>query len=280
MTSASAFSVPDQTGRTVIVTGANSGLGFETSRRLAAAGAHVVLACRNLDRGREAAARIEGSTEVRQLDTASLASVRAFADGLDRPDRRAREQRRDHGGRRGPQRRRIRAAARHELPRRVRADRPAAAAAHRSGGDALEPGAPHRADRARRPELAAALLLAVARLRAVEAGRPDVRLRPAAPLHRGRIPAARGGGASRRGKHRPHAWAAHAALGRRRVGCSRQRARPVGGGRRTADALRRDRRRPAGRLLHRAERPRRGAGRTGDRRIHQGVRTTATSSGC
>ncbi|HEY8319811.1 MAG TPA: oxidoreductase [Amnibacterium sp.] len=85
MTSASAFSVPDQTGRTVIVTGANSGLGFETSRRLAAAGAHVVLACRDLDRGHEAAARIGGSTEVRQLDTASLASVRAFAEAIDRP---------------------------------------------------------------------------------------------------------------------------------------------------------------------------------------------------
>jgi acetoacetyl-CoA reductase len=85
MTSASAFAVPDQRGRTVIVTGANSGLGFETSRRLAAAGAHVVLACRNLESGRDAAARIDGSTEVRELDTASLASVRAFAEGIGGP---------------------------------------------------------------------------------------------------------------------------------------------------------------------------------------------------
>jgi len=85
MTSSSSFPVPDQTGRTVVVTGANSGIGFAASRRLAAAGAHVVLACRSSDRGREAAARIEGSTEVRELDTASLASVRAFAAGLDRP---------------------------------------------------------------------------------------------------------------------------------------------------------------------------------------------------
>jgi NAD(P)-dependent dehydrogenase (short-subunit alcohol dehydrogenase family) len=85
MTSASSFAVPDQTGRTFVVTGANSGIGFETSRRLAAAGAHVVLACRDLGRGREAAARIAGSTEVRELDTGSLASIRAFADGFDRP---------------------------------------------------------------------------------------------------------------------------------------------------------------------------------------------------
>ncbi|HEV7624609.1 MAG TPA: oxidoreductase [Amnibacterium sp.] len=85
MTSASSFAVPDQTGRTIVVTGANSGIGFEASRRLAAAGAHVVLACRSLDRGREAADRIDGSTEVRELDTGSLASVRAFAQAFDRP---------------------------------------------------------------------------------------------------------------------------------------------------------------------------------------------------
>lgn len=85
MTSRSFFSVPDQTGRTAVVTGANSGIGFAASRRLAAAGAHVVLACRSVERGREAARRIDGSTEVRELDTASLASVHAFTDGLDRP---------------------------------------------------------------------------------------------------------------------------------------------------------------------------------------------------
>jgi NAD(P)-dependent dehydrogenase (short-subunit alcohol dehydrogenase family) len=85
MTSPSSFAVPDQTGRIVVVTGANSGIGFEASRRLAAAGAHVVLACRDLDRGRRAAERIDGSTEVRVLDTSSLASVRAFADAVDGP---------------------------------------------------------------------------------------------------------------------------------------------------------------------------------------------------
>ena len=78
--------MPNQTGRTVVVTGANSGLGFETAKALAAAGAHVVLAVRNTDKGAEAAGRIDGSTEVRRVDTASLASVREFAAGIERVD--------------------------------------------------------------------------------------------------------------------------------------------------------------------------------------------------
>ncbi|HTJ70347.1 MAG TPA: oxidoreductase [Actinospica sp.] len=76
--------IPDQTGRTVIITGANSGLGLVDTRALAAAGAHVVLAVRDVERGRAAAATVAGSTEVRRLDLADLASVRAFADGWDR----------------------------------------------------------------------------------------------------------------------------------------------------------------------------------------------------
>lgn len=72
--------IPSQTGRTVVITGANSGIGFEAARSLAEAGAHVVLACRNLQRGEAAAQRINGSTEVRQLDTSSLESVREFAE--------------------------------------------------------------------------------------------------------------------------------------------------------------------------------------------------------
>src|SRR5918996_5878982 len=71
--------LPDMTGRSVIVTGANSGIGRAAARALAGAGARVVLAVRNLDKGRTAAATMPGETEVRKLDLASLASVRAFA---------------------------------------------------------------------------------------------------------------------------------------------------------------------------------------------------------
>jgi NAD(P)-dependent dehydrogenase (short-subunit alcohol dehydrogenase family) len=71
------------TSQTVIVTGANSGIGRATARALAAAGARVVLAVRNAEKGRAAAAAMPGGTEVRELNLASLASVRAFAAGWD-----------------------------------------------------------------------------------------------------------------------------------------------------------------------------------------------------
>ncbi|WP_426512619.1 oxidoreductase [Dactylosporangium sp. McL0621] len=69
-------------GSTAVVTGANSGLGLVTAAELARRGAHVVLAVRNTAAGAEAARRIGGDVEVRELDLASLASVRAFAAGL------------------------------------------------------------------------------------------------------------------------------------------------------------------------------------------------------
>jgi NAD(P)-dependent dehydrogenase (short-subunit alcohol dehydrogenase family) len=73
--------MPDQSGRTAVVTGANGGLGLETSRALAAAGAHVVMAARNQDKAAGAVADIHGSVpeaslEVVVLDLGSLASVR------------------------------------------------------------------------------------------------------------------------------------------------------------------------------------------------------------
>jgi NAD(P)-dependent dehydrogenase (short-subunit alcohol dehydrogenase family) len=79
MTSFSTADVPDIPGKRVIVTGANSGIGRAAAQVLAAAGAQVTLAVRNLDKGHAAAADIAGKTEVRQLDLASLDSVRAFA---------------------------------------------------------------------------------------------------------------------------------------------------------------------------------------------------------
>ncbi len=72
--------LPSLENRTFVVTGANSGIGLIAARALGGAGAHVVLAVRNTAKGEEAAASIQGSTEVRPLDLADLDSVRAFAD--------------------------------------------------------------------------------------------------------------------------------------------------------------------------------------------------------
>jgi NAD(P)-dependent dehydrogenase (short-subunit alcohol dehydrogenase family) len=76
-----------QTGRTALITGANSGIGFQAASELAAHGAHVLLGVRNTAKGEEAAARIRSASpganvEVATLDVASLASVRAFAEGF------------------------------------------------------------------------------------------------------------------------------------------------------------------------------------------------------
>ena len=79
--------IPDQTGRTAVITGANTGLGYETAAALAAKGAHVVLAVRNLEKGKEAARGIEQATpdaqvQLQELDLTSLDSIRAAADQL------------------------------------------------------------------------------------------------------------------------------------------------------------------------------------------------------
>jgi NAD(P)-dependent dehydrogenase (short-subunit alcohol dehydrogenase family) len=71
------------TGRVVVITGANSGIGRAAASKLAGAGAQVVLAVRDTDKGRATAATMPGATEVRRLDLASLASVREFAAGWD-----------------------------------------------------------------------------------------------------------------------------------------------------------------------------------------------------
>ncbi|MCA2277109.1 SDR family NAD(P)-dependent oxidoreductase [Mycobacterium intracellulare] len=82
-----AADIPDQTGRTAVITGANTGLGCETAAALAAKGAHVVLAVRNLDKGKNAAALITkrtpgASLALQELDLTSLESIRAAAEQL------------------------------------------------------------------------------------------------------------------------------------------------------------------------------------------------------
>jgi NAD(P)-dependent dehydrogenase (short-subunit alcohol dehydrogenase family) len=74
-----AADLPDLTGTIAVVTGANSGVGFAAARGLAAHGAEVVLACRDVEAAKRAADRIGGSSRVEQLDLASLASVTDFA---------------------------------------------------------------------------------------------------------------------------------------------------------------------------------------------------------
>jgi len=82
-----ATNVPDQTGRTAVITGANTGIGFQTAAALAERGASVVLAVRNLDKGKDAAARIAAANPgadvaIQRLDLSSLDSVRAAAEEL------------------------------------------------------------------------------------------------------------------------------------------------------------------------------------------------------
>ena len=82
--------MPDQTGRTAVVTGANSGLGYVTARELARHGARVIMAVRNQTKGAAARATLladvpDATVEVRHLDLTDLDSVRAFAEGVDTP---------------------------------------------------------------------------------------------------------------------------------------------------------------------------------------------------
>jgi hypothetical protein len=86
MTDWTAADLPSFAGRTVIITGANSGLGAVTARELAAKGAKIVMAVRNTSKGEAAARQITGEVEVRQLDLQDLSSVRRFADGVDKAD--------------------------------------------------------------------------------------------------------------------------------------------------------------------------------------------------
>ncbi|MEV0294618.1 oxidoreductase [Nocardia sp. NPDC050710] len=78
--------IPDQTGRTFVITGANGGLGAETTKVLAAKGATVIMACRNATKAQQVADAIPGDVRTASLDLSDLASVRAFADKTDEFD--------------------------------------------------------------------------------------------------------------------------------------------------------------------------------------------------
>ena len=76
--------IPDLTGNVIIVTGANSGIGYEAALELARKGGHTILACRSIDKAQTALSQIQAqvpnaSVEIMQLDLASQASIRAFA---------------------------------------------------------------------------------------------------------------------------------------------------------------------------------------------------------
>jgi NAD(P)-dependent dehydrogenase (short-subunit alcohol dehydrogenase family) len=86
MTDWTAADLPSFAGRTVIITGANSGLGAITARELARTGAKIIMAVRNTGKGEAAARQVTGDVEVRALDLQDLASVRQFADGVDKAD--------------------------------------------------------------------------------------------------------------------------------------------------------------------------------------------------
>lgn len=77
--------IPDLTGKVIIVTGANSGIGFEAAREFARQGAQTILACRNLEKGQTALDQIQAeipdaAVEMMQLDLASLESIHQFAE--------------------------------------------------------------------------------------------------------------------------------------------------------------------------------------------------------
>jgi NAD(P)-dependent dehydrogenase (short-subunit alcohol dehydrogenase family) len=79
--------IPDQSGRVAVITGSNTGLGYETAAALATKGAHVVMAVRNLDKGKDAAALIQlaspnADVALQELDLTSLDSIRAAAEQL------------------------------------------------------------------------------------------------------------------------------------------------------------------------------------------------------
>ena len=185
--------IPDLAGKTVIVTGANSGIGHAAAAALASAGATVVLAVRDQAKGEAAAADHAGNDRgppARPRQPRLGARLRGRLAGRHRP---ADQQRRGDDPAAEPHRRRLRAAVRHQPPRPLRPHQPPAAARrrHRPRRHGVVRRPPGRRDRLRRPQLGAQAVPALARLRPVEAGQPALHQRASAAPDRGRIDGAR-----------------------------------------------------------------------------------------
>ena len=241
MTTWSTTDIPDMTGRSAIVTGRQ-----QRHRPRRRPGARRRRRARRPRRPRHGEGpgrrgrRCPAQTEVRRLDLASLASVREFAAGwegdLDLLINNAGVMRPPLSAHRG----RLRAAARHQPPRPLRPDQPAARRHHRARRDRLLDGPPHGRDRLRRPQLGAPALQALARLRAVQARQPAVHGRAPAPAHRRRLQ--RAGDRRTPGLRRDQpAVQQRPPRARHRLGRREPPARPGRGRRRAADALRGDR---------------------------------------
>src|SRR6266516_2397870 len=178
-----AADLPSQTGRTVLITGANSGIGLVAARELAGVGAKVILAVRDPAKGERASTTIAGETEVRRLDLADLASVRELAEGWEGDL----DVLVNNAGVMAPPERRTKdgfelqigtnhlghfALTNLLLPRIT---------------DRVVTVSSHRQDQPGRPQLGAPRLPALARLRSIEAREPAVHARASAAPCRGRL---------------------------------------------------------------------------------------------
>ena len=195
--------LPDQTGRRIVITGGNSGIGKWAAARAGPGrrpSDHRGARCHQRAAGGGRDRRGRRGTRARPCRSRLGSGVR----GAGQPaDRRLDQQRRADGAAAGADQGRLRDAVRGEPPRPLRPDESAAAAHHRPGGDRCVRGAPARPDRAGRPELDEPALPAVGRVLPVQAGEPALHPRARAAADRVRQPGPCGRRASGLGRDQP-----------------------------------------------------------------------------